>query len=116
MMLRILSRRLDLVVVRRLILVQLLPYSCTASFKQLKHLEFFIPPYKDGAEHGFNAELLQNTSNACSSLKLTNKPYLRPTEKTSQGKRSARQQFWFCSLLLLNTSLCLVFISCFSYH
>ena len=61
-------------------------------------------------EHGINEELLQNTSDACSSLKLTNKPYLRPTEKTSPGMRSSRQQFWFSFLLLLNTFLCLVFI------
>lgn len=111
MMLRILSRELDLVLVLCLILFQLPPCRRTASFKQLLHLEFFIPSYKDGMQHGINVELLQNTSNACSSLKLTNKPYLRPTEKTSPGKRISRQQFWFCFLRLLNTFLYLVFIS-----
>jgi hypothetical protein len=110
MMRRILSRSLDLVLVLCLILLQLPPCRCIASFKQLRHLEFFIPSYKDGMQQGINMELLQNTSNACSSLKLTNKPYLRPTEKISRGKRSSRHQFWFCFLRLLNTFLCLVFI------
>jgi len=92
---------MDLVL--RLILVQLPPCRCIASFKQLQHLEFFYSVVQGGMEHGINEELLQNTSNACFSLKLTNKPYVRPTEKTSSGKRSSRQQFWFGFLLLLNT-------------
>jgi hypothetical protein len=51
-------------------------------------------------QHGINAELLQNSSNACSSLKLTNKPYMRPAEETSAGKRSSRQQFWLFLTLI----------------
>ena len=109
-MLRILNRRLDLVLVLCLILVQLPPCGCITSFKQLQHLEFFVPSYKDGMEHGINEELLQNTSDACSSLKITNKPYLRPTEKTSPATRSSRQKFWFSFSLLLKTFLCLVSI------